>query len=285
MHRWFLVFILVWIPLSFGQATPQTRDQLRDETAKNIAALYQKYPGLFALTPHEKELQAACAVNCSAPQVQAELSAANARIVSSMDEVALQMERAIDNYIVRTVNPKHADLDRQLVAQDLKQILGEVAVGAPSAFVLDSPHGRSLIVAYTLGKGFAMGPGATSVVLRSYHATDKGLKVGDTTGEDMDGYANVSVKTLPSPVPGQIWFLLWGQATGANGPNIRMRGYAYDGSKFRTVWMPANEWGNFTIRVDTNGFTIDGEYYRNGKKRHDVYTLAPDSFYLEDLRN
>jgi hypothetical protein len=285
MCRRFLVLVLGWLPLASGQSAPQTRNQLRDETAKNIAALNQRYPGLFALTPHEKELQAACAANCSDPEIQAGLSAANARITASMNEVASQMERAIDNYIVRTVNPKHADLDRQLVAQDLKQILGEVAVGAPSAFVLDSPHGRSLIVAYTLGKGFAMGPGATSVVLRSYHATDKGLKVGDTTGEDMDGYANVSVKTLPSPVPGQIWFLLWGQATGANGPNIRMRGYAYDGSKFKTVWMPANEWGNFTIRVDTNGFTIDGEYYRNGKKRHDFYTLAPDSFYLEDLRN
>jgi hypothetical protein len=202
-----------------------------------------------------------------------------------MDEVASQMQREIDNYVVRTVNPKHADLDCKSVVQDLKQILGEVAVGAPSAFVMDSPHGRSLIVAYTLGKGFAMGPGATSVVLRSYRATDRGLNVGDTTGEDMNGYANVSVKTLPSPTPGLVWFLLWGQMTGANGPNIRMRGYAYDGNRFKTVWMPANEWGNFTIRVDANGFTIDGEYYRSGKKRHDVYTLAPDSFYLEDLRN
>jgi hypothetical protein len=102
----------------------------------------------------------------------------------------------------------------------------------------------------------------------------------------MDGYANVSVKTLPSPVPGQIWFLLWGQATGANGPNIRMRGYAYDGNKFRTVWMPANEWSNFTIRVDANGFTIDGEYYRSGKKRHDAYMPVNDGFcfYLVDLR-
>jgi len=49
--------------------------------------------------------------------------------------------------------------------------------------------------------------------------------------------------------------------------------------------MPANEWGNFIIRVDANGFTIDGEYYRSGKKCHDVYTTAPDGFYLVDFHS
>jgi hypothetical protein len=69
MHRRLAVFILVWIPLGFGQTAPQTGNQLRDETAKNIAALNQKYPALLALTPHEKELQAACAVICSDPEI------------------------------------------------------------------------------------------------------------------------------------------------------------------------------------------------------------------------
>jgi hypothetical protein len=178
MHRWFVALILGWLPLCFGQTAPQTRNQLKDETAKNIAALNQKYPEQLALTPHEKELQAACAVNCSDPQLQAGLSAASARIRTSMDEVASQMQREIDNYFVHTANPKHADLDRESIVRDLKQILGEVADGPPSAFVLDSSNGRALIVAYTLFKGVAMGPGSTSVVLRSYHATDKGLKVG-----------------------------------------------------------------------------------------------------------
>jgi len=125
-----------------------------------------------------------------------------------------------------------------------------------------------------------MGPGATSVVLRAYRATDKGLRVGDAAGADMNGYASVSVKQLASPMPGETWLLVWGQATGANGPNIRMRGYAFDGKKFRTVWMPANEWGNFTIHIDPNGFTIDGESYRSSKKRHDVFVVASDGFYL-----
>lgn len=41
--------------------------------------------------------------------------------------------------------------------------------------------------------------------------------------------------------------------------------------------------GGFTIRVNENGFTIDGEYYRTGKKRPDAYTLAADGLYLVDL--
>jgi len=39
-------------------------------------------------------------------------------------------------------------------------------------------------------------------------------------------------------VPDETWLLVWGQATGANGPNIKMGVYAYDGKKFRTTWCP-----------------------------------------------
>jgi len=65
-----------------------------------------------------------------------------------------------------------------------------------------------------------MGPGATSVTLRSYNATSSGVKLANVAGTDMGGYANVSAQELHSPVPGETWLFLWGQMTGANGPNI-----------------------------------------------------------------
>jgi hypothetical protein len=60
-----------------------------------------------------------------------------------------------------------------------------------------------------------------------------------------------------------------------------MRVYAYDGKKFRTMWMPANSWGEFMIRSTNFGFTVDGPYYRGeDKERHETYLLAPGGVYL-----
>jgi hypothetical protein len=42
---------------------------------------------------------------------------------------------------------------------------------------------------------------------------------------------------------------------------------------------PANAWGAFTVGLTDRGFTIDGNYYREDKRRHDVYLLAEDGIY------
>jgi len=48
-----------------------------------------------------------------------------------MDEVASQMQREIDNYIVHAVNPKHADFDRKSVVQDLSRFSARSPTGHP----------------------------------------------------------------------------------------------------------------------------------------------------------
>ena len=58
-----------------------------------------------------------------------------------------------------------------------------------------------------------------------------------------------------------------------------MRIFAFDGSNFRTVWMPENVWGAFTIGLTERGFPIDGPHYRENGERHDAYFLAPDGVY------
>lgn len=89
-------------------------------------------------------------------------------------------------------------------------------------------------------------------------------------------------KPLPAPNSGGLWLLLRGQMTGANGPNVRMRVYAYDGAKLRTVWMPENSWGAFAVRVTEQGFAVDGDYYRTGHPRHDRYVVTDDGLYRVD---
>ena len=97
MRRWLVVLVLGLLSPGFGQVEPLSRDQLREQATKNVAALHQQLPELLALTPHEKELQAACRVNCSDPQVQSGLDAMSARIFATLADVAAKTQREIDN--------------------------------------------------------------------------------------------------------------------------------------------------------------------------------------------
>jgi hypothetical protein len=217
--------------------------------------------------------------------VQQGLSDEDAKRMAALDAVASQIHAEIDRYVTHIIGPKKAELDRAPLERSLMQILAPVTDNPPRAFVLDSSAGRSLIVVYTLHKGLRMGSDGTSVTLRAYKALGGRLELANLAGEDMDGYTDVSVKALHSPASGEAWLLLWGRMSGANGPNIRMRAYVFNGTKFRTIWMPANFWGELTVRVTTAGFTLDGSPYRDGRKRHEIYKVAPDGLYVEFPRN
>jgi hypothetical protein len=184
----------------------------------------------------------------------------------------------VDAYIAHTVRPGY--VDPGAVGQSLGRILGKAASGPMSAFVTSVEGTPSLVVAYMLPKGTSMGQGATSVTVRVYAVAEGGFRLVSAAGREMDGCAEVSLVRLHSPLPGQMWLLLTGFVTGANGPNNQMQVYAYDGAKFRPVWAD-DQWGHFTIRVTARGFTVDGDYYtaasgRNPPPRHDVYRLAKD---------
>jgi hypothetical protein len=195
-----------------------------------------------------------------------------------MDAVASQIHREINGYIARVVRPNHFNHDA--VGQALKRILEKATWGPTSTFVTSVNRTPFLVVTYTLAKGTSMGPGATSVTTRVYTATRGSFRLVAATGTDMDGYADVSLVQLHSPIPGEMWVLLRGQMTGANGPNIRLQVCAYDGAKFRSVWTD-DAWGAFAVRVTERGFTVDGPYYTAASGldrgiRHDVYSLAED---------
>jgi hypothetical protein len=278
MKRLLLAVILGGLPLTLGQSA----DEIREKTAaakERIAMLSKQFDELLVLTPKEKELIAACGVNCTR-QVQEELRTNAIGRTTAVDNVISHIHSEVDAYLFSIVDPKQQiDLERKQAEQGLNQILPKVDA-TPSVFALDSDKDSSLILAYLLHKGTLMGSGSTSVMLRAYRMTDSGVALSDFAGSDLDGYGRVSVKELHSPIPDEAWLLVWGYMTGANGPNVRMRVYAYNGTKFRTMWMPENAWATFTIEVTDDGFTIDGDYYRQNKERHDRYFLSPDGLYL-----
>jgi hypothetical protein len=272
-------------PLLSQGASQVAREQLRADAQSKIKTLSGRFAEILSPTDRERQLRAGCSLNCGAvadaatgKTVDDELDDIAIAKGVELDQVSAEIQSLIDRYIVRTVRTSDPNLDSESVTKDLRQILQNAESQPPAAFVLRSPKSRTLLVFYNVLKGGNIG---SSTVLSAYTAGATCLKLADSTGGDMDGYLNLEVKELHPPKANEIWLLVSGQMSGANGPNIRMRVVAYDGKKFRTVWMPANQWGEFTTRVTQDGFTVDGDYYQSSQHRHEGYFLAPDGLYLK----
>ena len=276
-----LALLITVSPLAaFAQTTNRREGQADAETTGRVARLAKRFDELKDLTESEREWMEACRHNCqaAAPGVRegAEMSEVDRK--KAMSAVASQIHREIDAYIARTVRPDH--VDPAAVGRSLKRVLGENEIGPLSAFVTTVNGKPSLVVAYTLDQR-RMGPGGTSVTVRVYAVAQGSLRLAADTGDDMDGYANVELVQLHSPIPGELWVLLSGYMTGANGPNNEMRVYAYGGTGFREVWGPYDTWGTFAVQVTATGFSVDGDYYtaasgESRPARHDLYLLAED---------
>lgn len=243
-----LVVLLALVPefLFPQQSAVENREQLRAETQRKVSILAEQLAQVRAPTPLESQLQAACRTDCTAAAdtgdgqtVAQELQKLESGKQAELDRVSAQIRSCVDDYVVHAVPGSDENLDREVVVQDLYQILSSVASQPPVAFVLHSGGRRALLVFYNLQKG-TEGEHSSSAVLRAYNAGATGLTVSDATGSDMDGYAHTEVKELHSPVEGEIWLLVSGYRIGATGPNCRMRIFTYNGEKFRTTWMPAN---------------------------------------------
>ncbi len=208
--------------------------------------------------------------------------------MAGLDQTAVALRRTIRRYIEKSVRADDFQQSRAAMMQGLRKIFPDHFDETPFSFVLDSPSGRSVIVLYSFGMGMVAGPYAEHTVLDAFHVGAKGVSFVSSTGSDMNGYVGIEVRELPSPAKGQLWLLLSGQVAGANGPNTRMRVYAFDGRHFRIRWAPANVWGDFHTRVTSQGFEVTGTYYYAAgptspnapTMRDDKYAVTPDGVYL-----
>lgn len=195
------------------------------------------------------------------------------------------MQSTVRDFVVRAVDPRSRSLNRAAILDNLQQILKSVEAQPPEAFVLDTGQARTLLVFDSLREGLmAAGQHSTSVSLSAFEANGSKVRFAGATDCGMDGYVNVRTLRLEPPVRNEIWLLFYGQVSGANGPNVRMRIVAYGENGFRVVWMPANAWGTFNIRLTQGGFRIDGTYYRPERPRHEEYQVAREGVYLSPHR-
>jgi hypothetical protein len=258
--------------LTFGQNAVPLREGFIAATQERIRALDGRLLEIQDAT--QKQLDAAnCRVDCP-EEVGQRLGK---EMVTAMDVVLSQIHAEVEGFVLRTADTRQPDLNKGSVAEGLEQILPKS--GLPRAvFVLKSANRRSLVVVYALYKGHV---NDSSVAIRAYNETTNGLRLADVAGDDMNGYGGLSVAELHSPV-GKLSLLLSGVLMGANGHNNRMRIYAYDGERFRHLWMPENVWGTFDITVTNNGFAVEGDYYRDVRKRRDRYFVDEGGVTLID---
>ena len=261
---------------TFGQAPNVVHSTRLDEVKQRIVELERSIEALNSLTVGEKSLGAVCATKgCdqASTELREQSRTDGLKRVKAVNSVLSQIQKEIDAEIARTAN-----LAR--IRRTVKALLDGVSDDdGPTVLLPGISRGRkSLVVAYGLRRGVTRNSNPT-FTLRTYWLNAGRFQLAGATDGDMNAYQGVELKELPSPVPNEEWFLLTGQASGANGPNTRMRVYAFDGKTYRLRWMPENVWGWFTTRVDNSGFRVDGPYYREPGVRHDLYHVTTDGLY------
>jgi hypothetical protein len=263
---------------AFGQTTTPSSRDLIATTRERIRVLDHRL--LEIGDDWQRQLDAAnCRVSCP-PELVDRLGT---EMPIAMDMVLSHMHAEVERFVLRTANTGRADLNSGNVAKGLQEILP--MNGLPrAAFVVGARGHRSLIVVYALLRGQIVTPNGTSVAIRAYRETPArtassgssatGLMPADVADDDMNGYGGLEITELHAPVKSKLFLLMSGRAMGANGPNTRMRLYEYDGMRFTSVWTPDNVWGAFEVKATVDGFTVEGDYYRENERRSDRYLLS-----------
>jgi hypothetical protein len=196
-------------------------------------------------------------------------SAGEAQYRENRDSLTAQIHSSIDKYIAERADPSLTN--SAAIETDLSEILathrGDPEYnGPPYVRLANLLGGTSFVVGYKLRRGGSAFDDS-SVTFRGYRAEQGRFKLADTVGADLDGYG-LFTHELVSPAPGEVWLLAWGGLSGFNGNKTRLRIFAFDGNKFRTVWSPADAL-NVTVGFNSNGFSVnrlDEEPYYKTKK-------------------
>ncbi len=205
--------------------------------------------------------------------LSAGLHADTAETGPEMDALTARIHAAVDAYVQRSFSAPEG-------SQQIQARLGAILTShrpnldyddLPFARVVDLAAGKSLVVAYTLLRAVH----DDLPTIRGYRVNFDRLELAATTGDDFKGYG-MHESELRSPIAGEFWLLVWGQAIAANGKIVRFRVYAFDGQTFRTVWAPPEELLNAAVRITNSGFVIDHDVKEPPWAIHDQFLLTAD---------
>jgi hypothetical protein len=171
-----------------------------------------------------------------------------------VDPIHLRIRAEIDSYIRTAFDPGQTtsnDVEGHLRAMLADHVPNPEFGDEALARVKDLRRGRSLIVAYTITRP----PHFDLATIRGYRALQGRFELVAVTAGDFRDF-NMFKAEIPSPIPGELWLLVWGQNHTSNGPVIRFRAYSFDGGNFKTVWSP-EDFFRAKVTVTDRGFLIE----------------------------
>ena len=190
----------------------------------------------------------------------------------------------IDGFVAASFSPRTAAAGRVKVGLD--ELLGhkDGDWGTNVAFTPALRAGRFLVIATEIPRG---GPAIAedAVSIRAYKDEDNRFTLVDETGHDLDDHF-LNTEALPkAPIEGEFWFIAWGDQPPRSPYSVAMRIYAFDGSKFRTIWTPADiivQNVASAVQLTADGFAVDRldfDRYSTGQspyRMRDEYVLTVD---------
>jgi hypothetical protein len=203
--------------------------------------------------------------------------------LATRDRRTTKIHAAVDHYVSAIATA--SSLDSSKLAGHLSDLPDshhyDPEYSGPPFARREEIRGKSaLVIGYMLVRGGAA-VNDSAVSIRAYTAIGGRFELADTTGQDLDGYG-LFVRELRSPFPGEMWLLAWGPRYGFNGTRDRMRLYAFDGARFRTVWAPPDIYDG-RITINETGFSVERldeeRYYHVLKPPYRLkvdYILVPD---------
>lgn len=190
---------------------------------------------------------------------------------SIRDEATAAILSGIDDYVLTNV-----DLDRiraDDLGGDLKELLADhdqmaEDVGPPFVWIGESKSGKAAVIGFLLFRGGADGDPVHT--LAGYRNAGGRLQRVASAGTEMKDFT-FFVREVPSPVPGEVYLLVWGKRLLFNGTLIRFRLYSFDGDNFQVLWEP-EEMLDATVSFGQNGFAIE---HTNPERRLRINPNAP----------
>jgi len=214
--------------------------------------------------------------------------------IATRGDVTKHLMTEIDGFVTESFQPGTSGPDQ--IKAGLGVLLGYAAMPLMAdnntAFFVTVPKGRFLIACIEAPRG-GSAIAEDAISFRAYR--DAGSRfVFVSSAEDLhssdsgnDSLDRLYTKPLTSaPIAGEFWFMALAEVPPQAPPTVAMRLYAFDGEKFRTVWMPKDIRSvgpDKAIECTDGGFIVSSLLDPTGGAAlsptvvvHEQYAVSPD---------
>jgi hypothetical protein len=214
--------------------------------------------------------------------------------LATRDDVTQRLFKEIDDFVTESFQPRASTPDQ--IKAGLDVLLGyknsDFRGNSNNVFLMDLPRGHFLIAGAELPRG-GSAIAEDAISLRAYKdAGARFIRVSST--EDLHSsdpgnpfLVGLYTKALTwSPIAGEFWFMALADVPPQAPPTVAARLYAFDGERFRTVWMPKDilsEGTDKAIELTNNGFIVRSLFDPTGQAAHsptvvihEQYAVGPD---------